>query len=373
MDERLNLPSGSGAEIWMNCPAQPAFVKDLPGVVEEIEETTLSGIRIHDALRTGSTLELSEDETETYKLAVKNEESLLAQWCQDKGITTFNEGPRESRCYLHDAKCGLVTSGQLDRHWIAPPYLLIEDYKSQYCWNLIPSHKNKQLRIYAVLGWQEYDGIEHVRVALNKPKIKASPLDCTDYDRHDLEFSLQSILLDLWRTKQPDAQFNPGPWCNWCAGKAYCRAAGAYNLLPSVIARNGTVSVEEAVNTLSPDDLAKIWEGAAVRNKIEDAVKKRLKAMPDEQLAALGIERGKPKNLDPIVDVKGAFDIIKAMGVAEERIWTTLGMSKTELVKVLRNSLDMSAEKASKWKWIKESLAECIEKKQSEAALVKIK
>src|SRR6266850_6310399 len=103
MSDRLNLPSASGAEIWMTCAAQPQFVKDLPEIPEEeADETTLAGIRIHRALCYENPLELSEQDSDTYKLALKNQESLLQQWQQDKGIEHAREGPREERFYFHD-------------------------------------------------------------------------------------------------------------------------------------------------------------------------------------------------------------------------------------------------------------------------------
>jgi hypothetical protein len=370
--ERLNLPSASGAEIWMNCPAQPNFVKTLPPLPEEQEETTLSGQRIHEALRTESTTGLSGEEVATYELAIKNQNSLLEQWKLEKGITLIKEGVREERCYLRGSNGEVITSGQLDRHWIAAPYLLIEDLKSQYCWHLSPSHLNKQLRTYAVLAWMEYDGIggqpiNEVRVALNKPKVRSSSIDCTDYSRNDLEMSKRQILFELWETQQPDAQFRPGPWCDWCAGKAYCKSAGAYSLLPASIADNAV----EMVNQLSHEDLRRIFEYSGTVVKILDATKKRLKALSEPELAELGLMFGKAKTLRPITNPASAWGFLAMAGIPAEQLWRAVKIGNSELAAVVQESLKLSSKKAAE-DWIRTKLANFITEQKAERPLEKI-
>lgn len=370
--ERLNLPSASGAEIWMNCPAQPEFVKSIPATVEEVDDLTLSGQKIHEALRTENPTGLSDEESETYQLALKNQESLVSQWKAHKKISDAREGDREERCYLRDQSGNIITSGQLDRHWIAPPYLLVEDFKSQYCWHLSPSHLNKQLRIYAVLAWLEYDGvngqqINEVRVALNKPKVHSSPLDCTDYSRTDLEMSKQQILFELWETKQPDAKFRPGAWCNWCAGKAYCKSAGAYSLLPSSIASNAV----EMVERLSPQDLYRIYDYSGMVVKIIDAVKKRLKTFSEPELAELGLMFGKPKTLRPITNVAEACRYLVSNGVPESKVWSALKMSNGEIETVVQESLGLKSKREAQ-SWVRTNLAAWITEQQTDKPLEKI-
>jgi hypothetical protein len=303
-------------------------------------------------------------------LAIKNQELLVSAWKQHKNISTVREGPREERCYLRGKDGNIITSGQLDRHWIAPPYLLIEDLKSQYCWNLSPSHVNKQLRIYAVLAWLEYDGengpINEVRVALNKPKVHLSPLDCTDYSRHDLEMSHQQILFEIWETRQPDAQFRPGPWCDWCAGKAHCKSAGAYSLLPSVIASNAV----DMVDQLTLEDLRRIYDCSNTVIKIIDATKKRLKALPDGELAELGLALGEPRINRPITNAASAWSFLAMAGMPTEKLWRSVSLSKTTLTEIVAEQLGLTKKAAEAW--IKDKLAPFITPQPCEKPLVKI-
>ena len=368
--ERLNLPSASGAEIWMNCPAQPEFVKSLPATIEEPDDATLSGQKIHEALRTQSTVGLSDDESATYELALKNQELLVSQWKQDKNISEVKEGPREERCYFRDPSGSVITSGQIDRHWIAPPYLLIEDLKSQYCWRLSPSHLNKQLRIYAVLAWLEHDGvngpINGVRVALNKPKVRSSSLDCTDYSRRDLEMSKQQILFELWETKQPDAQFRPGPWCDWCSGKAHCKSAGAYSMLPSSMASNAV----EMVQQLTPEDLLRIYDSSTTIVKIIDAVKKRLKTFPLGDLADLGLKLGKPRINNPITDPMRCWSFLAMAGIPTEKLWPAVGISRGTLTEIVQAHFTLTKKDAEVW--IKDKLTPFVTPTPTEKPLEKI-
>lgn len=378
-DERLNLPSASGAEIWMNCPAQPDFVKSLPPVIEQPDEVTLSGQRIHEALRTESAEGLSADEVPTYELAIKNQESLIEFWKAHKNLSSITEGPREERFFLRDQSGTLITSGAIDRHWVSGSHLLIQDLKSQFCWNLTPSHLNKQLRIYAVLAWLEYDGqegrkIETVRVALNKPRLKSSPLDCTDYTRHDLEMSYRQILFELWETKQPDAQFRPGSWCRWCAGKAHCQSAKAYCLLPSVQTNTSEgithTKAAELVESLNLQDCLKVWQGITSRHNIEDAITARLKSLPLGELAELGLTFGEPRINGPITDPKGAYGFLTELGIPPHRMWAAIDLSKTKLTEIVQQSLSLT-KKASE-QWIKDKLTPFMTEKPCERPLVKI-
>src|SRR5215467_11164260 len=110
-DERFNLPSASGAEIWMNCPAQPAFIKSIQiSDNEEQDESTLSGKKIHEALRIESSESLSSDESDTYELEIKNQDDLITQWMRHKGISAIKEGMREERFYLRDQNGEILTS-----------------------------------------------------------------------------------------------------------------------------------------------------------------------------------------------------------------------------------------------------------------------
>ena len=103
---------------------------------------------------------------------------------------------------------------------------------------------------------------------------------------------------------------------------------------------------------------------------MEEAVK-RLKAMPDEELNKLGLERGKGRRMDPIVDVPGLIAFLKEKGWTEKEIHGCLAASKTKLAEVIGLREGLAPKYATMR--VGEDFAPFIEKKESEAPLKLIK
>lgn len=334
------------------------------------------GTRIHSAWQTGNIDALAEDENEDYTTGIRHMDDVIAAWGRDNGLNMLQELPRETRLWLNDeATQQPIFSGQMDRWYRSGTHLLIIDGKSGWGTYVPPSQRAWQLRGYAVLAWSEYRDVTKIRVAFVKPKIHAEPTDWTDYELIDLQNSLAAILFQLWYFNQPEAPIVPGPQCRWCKAKPHCAQAASWSMLPSVIARAASPSpqdIEAAVNALVPADLVKVWQTSTVIQKIQEAVKARLKSFSDEDLTALGIERGKAKITRSIDAVEAAFRYMKdTVNVPESALFDALKFSNSELAKVLRREVGMSAEGAPAW--IRETLKQWVTESESEAPLQLLK
>lgn len=378
-DERGGRISASDNAGWA-CPAKKRFVDslppDAPKSTPEDEEEALSGTLIHEAFETGNTLRLSEEQGEVLKNGIGFLQQLVDGWMRDYGLAACNEGPREERIwYHHPQTMEPMTSARLDRFYLSVmgDAALICDMKSGWVKKLQPSPRSTQLRVQAVCLWREYQGIKRIRVAYVKPRLKVGAEDYTDYTEIDLEAAERWMLTHLWHSDQPDAPFVAGPHCNYCPGKAYCKMAGAYSLLPSVMAANAIdkKDIIAAVDRMVPADLKRLWQSKSIVTKILDAVDTRLKGMTDEERTAIGLRVGKGRNLDPIVKVREAFAFLLESGFSEEELWSCLSMSKTDVAKLARKEKSLSSEEMAK-RWVAQSLYDFIEPRIAQGAIEEI-
>lgn len=383
-EERLDLPSASGFEITVQCPGSVRLKRSLPEDAfrqkdEDEDEWAQAGTRIHAAFETGNTLELSPEESETYRKGVENEKAIVEKWMRDKNLSDCEEGPREMRVWLHDPLNfpELLGSVKLDRHYINRKRgcVLCSDLKSGFNPNLPPSPRSWQLRFAAVALFKEEYGswMKEARVGYCKAQSKVTASDFCDYTLQDLEYSWQAIQFHLYESTQPDAQLRAGPHCNWCPCKAYCIMAGAYSMLPVEIAKEDQVAGtnwESAVQCMSPQNLVKIWEMSSVAGKIIDAVKRRIKSMSLEEIAGMGLEFGKGRRLDPISDTVGAFKMLSEHFAVED-ILKCAKISKTTLTELVASEQSKGKEEAGRW--IDSKLDPYITRCTSEAPIKRIK
>lgn len=384
--ERLDLPSASGFEIVAACPGSVNLRKSLPlestAKKEEEDEWAASGTRIHGAFETGNTLELDKDEAEIYRQGVAYEEQIVEKWMEEKKLGDCEEGPREMRVYVHNPLKfpEILGSVKIDRHYIGLPrsrgLVLVTDLKSGFNPNLPPSPHSWQLRFAATAIWKEEygDWMKEARVGYCKAQQKCTVNDYCDYQESDLNYAWQSIQFHLWQSTQHDAPLHPGPHCRWCPCKAHCVQAGAYSLMPSVIAKavseNPIMTPDMVVEHMQPSDLLKIYENSTIIGKIIDAVKSRLKSMPAEALAALGLELGKGRKLDPIANVSEAARFLVGHFSGED-IAKCMSLSKGKLSELV--ILEKSLSKEAAGKWIDTNLDPWIARCFSEPPLRKIK
>lgn len=382
-DPRQNLPSASSFHADVACPGRRNLIATLPKVEMPPDPDAERGSKIHRAWQSGNTLELDEAELADYTSGVTHIDDVIQTWMQDKELVRMQELPREERLWLNDeVTMAGIMSGQLDRWYMgwneaAEVFLAIIDGKSGFGTYVPASQRSWQLRVYCCLAWKE-TGCINIRAAFVKPKMKADATDWTDYDETALRNSYTSILFHLWESQQPEAHRNPGVHCRYCpaAQSGYCPQAGAWSMLPSVQAGNITpdkgFDYEAFVSALDPADLVKIISGMTVRHHIEDACKSRLKKLPAEELASLGLKLGKPTILRPIVNTRSAFLKLRdEVKVDEDKLFTALSFSNKDLGDVLRREVGVSAKGVSQY--IRETLADFIQESPCEAPLKELK
>jgi hypothetical protein len=338
------------------------------------------GTKLHAAWENDSTEGLLDDEVDDlvddFIKGKKYCESAIAQWATDNRIPVFQEAAREQRFWLHNpSDLTPALSGQIDRYFLAGRHALLLDYKSGWTPNLSKSDENWQLRVYAVLLWKEHPELERIRVGFVKPKDRYENADYTDYDVSDLEHSEREIHHILWKTKQPDAIRSAGTHCNWCIAKAYCVEAASMSLLPTVMA--GVVTdrkawtPEEIAAKLSPEDLSAIHSLAGTIVKNLEAVKLRLKSIPETHLAEMGWMLADGRKTDTIIETKSAFDHIKGeMQISDKELWNAMSFGKADLILAIQRDTGVSKEKAAGY--VSQIVSKYGETKQSEKALKRL-
>lgn len=370
-DDRLHLPSASGASTWMRCSGQPQMVRSLPPRDEAIESSpeATRGTRLHRALEIRNTMDLADEiEVAAYNQALKNQETALAQWQSELGLEVITEGERELRLWLwsQDGSEPIV-SGKMDTHWIEvgtrTPCVAIQDFKSGSGVGAGDAASNPQLQVLAVLAKYEYNA-RHVRVLLNKFESFGRQLDHVDYDEAALAQAEYMVRFHLWQTTQPNAPRTPGPQCWYCAAAGLCPENAAFTLLPTV----ATKGILEQVDSLSPQDLKKLWEVDSQIRKTLDRVSYRLAALPAETLSELGLYLGEPRETEKFVDVAGAKERLQSFGLAETDILSCADLGKGKLVKLIRRDLALSSD-AKAEQWLARNLSEFIESKPGARSL----
>ena len=376
-DNRLGKPSASSFSLDALCPGRQQLLNELGDIPEPVDEDAERGTMLHEAWRLAGTVgvpfEDSED-TDIYERGlnlVHEATQAWTLWLQNG--PPIKEGPREERFYLRDDKGEVIASGQADRHYICEDNVLVIDFKSLWCRSLVPAELNWQARLLAVLVAREYDA-KHVRFAFLKAMMGNA--DIVDYNQDDLKRAEWSINQVLWESRQNGAQRRPGPHCRRCKAVSGCPEAAAWQMLPSVQAKaNGegiTPAVAaELVQHVSLLDCAKIHTSSTARHNIENAVKARLKALPEPDLAELGLMFGKAKVLRPITHTQAAFEFLLSWGVPADKLWRVTTMSNGELAKVVQQALGLKSQKEAQ-SWIRTKLAPWITELECDKPLEQI-
>lgn len=383
-DVRGGLPSASSFARDIQCPGNRQLIARIPARELELMRSPAdaadasSGTAIHHARELLSDVHLDEEQQQVYAQGIEMERVLVERWMQDMNISLVEEvqeGAREQRYWLHSADLVPLASGQLDVHYLAPPFAAIWDWKAGFA-NAVPSSAHSaQLRLQALLLWQSRPEIQHIRVGYVRAKLKAevSVNDFTDYTLPDLQYALAKTEFQLWETKQPGAPRHPGAECRYCPAKAWCKEAGAWSLLPSVdMEPSGKVSAlppdaAEMVSRLTPADLVKLWRNKPLVEKVLEEAVKRLKGLDDKALMDLGLERTAGRRLDPIVNVEGAFDFLLSKGWDKATIFKCMSISKGDVGEQI--GLREGIAKRYQSQRVAEDLAEFIEKKNAEPGL----
>ena len=372
-DEREGLPSASNSPLW-NCAGQRNLMEACGNPKSESTADSTRGDRIHAAFETGNTLMLDEEQAETYQQGVKFMDMLLDSWTKQNDLAAYIEGPREERMWFRDEALTPLASAKLDRHYLSGIHGLVVDLKSGWVPNLIPSPRSTQLRLQMACLKDEYPELEHIRVAFAKAKLTHGYNDYCDYGPDDIKHAQEWVRQHLWQIRQPDAPRTPGRHCDYCPVQGWCVEAGAYSLMPSVIAdqsmRLPIIDPVMAVSQMTLDDLFKIWQSSGLITKIMTAVKNRLKALPDSELAMLGIRKAKGRDNYAVVDIEAAIAILGDgnAGWSSQTIYSCMEFSNTKLAEEARRQIGFTNDEHAT-KWVREKLASTMIKTTSEAPL----
>jgi hypothetical protein len=375
-DPRLGLPSASSFSIDALCPGRQQLLSELGDMPEVVDEDADRGTRLHKSWQLEDpTSGLDAEDTEIYERGLKLVEQVKAQWVlwlQDQGLA-IREGVREERFYLHNSNGEVAASGQADRHYIAGDFALCIDFKSLWNRNLAPAEINKQAQLLSVLVAREY-GASHCRFAFLKAMFNKA--DIVDYTAQDLERAQYSIQQVLWESRQNGAQRRAGAHCRHCKAAAGCPEAASFMLLPTSQLRlsGGGLTptmATELVDKASLSDCVKVWETSTSRHNIENAIKARLKALPEPELAELGLMFGKAKTLRPITNPASAWSFLAVAGIPAKQLWGAVKIGNSELAAVVQESLKLSSKKAAE-DWIRTELANFITEQKTERPLEKI-
>jgi hypothetical protein len=376
MDERLGLPSASSFYADALCPGRQNLIAALRLEQPEVDESSADpiaarGTKIHKAFETDMVFDLTPDELVAYQNGLKLKEQLLREWIQDFGITTYEEGPREARFWLHHPdNLSPLLSGQLDVHYLSrfSGHMLVIDYKTSTGRSAAPANRNWQGRIQALLGAKEYDGIKHVRFALIKPEAFGRQIDTVDFTAFTLDQIERSVYQVLWNSQQPDAPTIAGDHCRYCPAKAQCKAALTWAMQPIpylevVPQSNGSLTkkdVTEIVNRAPVEALREVFAKRSVLKYIMDAVAARLAALPEDEQYRLELKLNLGRSADYIRDTKAAYDALLAAGFSESDLFECLSFRKADLVRLYqrwRNCRDAEAEA-----WYESQMDEFIER-----------
>ena len=225
-DERRGVPSASGMDRLMNCPA--SFEMERLAPRDEGNEDAASGTRIHAVLAGFAGIEtLSTAERETCEMCDKQALEIAEQWADHEIVTTIEEqrlGLTALGSVLTvtpESKAQFVFTGQADLIIIKGDSAAVLDYKTGRGDTPV-AQDNPQLAALAVLVWKRYK-VSSVRVAIVQPW--AGKPTVADYSTNALVLAegwLQESLMRAATATPDDAK--AGDWCKWCKAKAMCPA-----------------------------------------------------------------------------------------------------------------------------------------------------
>lgn len=310
-DEREGLPSASGAHRFVNCAASHRL-QSLAPPEESTDPLAAEGTIIHEALETEDGTELTLNQSEIVKKLEEIDRLGYQQWREDFPIKDKGTAIREERFFIYGPNGEKTGSSKPDRVYIIGDHALADDFKSGYK-QVEDASRSWQGRAQAISIWQNNPELTHVRISFSQFRLRKFYTSC-DYGLSDLEYALQEWNLAGWRSKQPDATTNPGWWCTGCRARGFCKAHASMSLLPSAMVQNGKIVDKAdailAAMSLSVEDLKAIYDRRTIIEDVLEAVKRRMKALPDETLKELGYRKMAGAKFISKVDINALFQLL---------------------------------------------------------------
>lgn len=315
-DPRKGKPSASSFHRLVHCAgslgAEAAIIEQSPS-----SETAQSGTRIHDAVAKNDLDELGIKEEQVADRLAQMNQAALEQWQTD--FTVSNPKIiREKRFWIKNLKSGdEIVSGKPDFVAIAGDGLLVIDDKSGFK-AVTHAAGNWQLRVLLVALDQAFGPFTRARASIAQHRL-GSIFNACDYQRSDIDQAYAEILFYCQRAKNPNAERVPGQHCFYCRAKAVCAEHAAWAMMPMVRAKVLDVpkkgEIELRVAQLPVEALAFIESRRTAANNLFSAVTARLKAMSEEQLAAVGLELKPSGSLRSIPDTIALWQVLVKSGL----------------------------------------------------------
>lgn len=365
-NERLGKISASGMERFVNCAGSFQAEQGMPEL--PAADVTAAGTRIHSALETGDMEGMEETEADIAKRIMAMDKSAVADFCRDQGIESVPLRHAEERLWIrHRATLELLASAQLDIYYVHNDVALIIDGKSGFK-KATAADKNWQLLTQAIALRHDSPAVKTFFVAIAASRLGSS-FDIAQYSAEDIDAGERELHHAIWKSKQPNPQRNPGTWCQYCRANGHCAEAAAYSsivLFEMKLKDWNKLGIIEAVQQMTPAQLAHVFVRSKIAGMIFDNVEARLKIMSPEDLAKIGL------GLKPGAERRTVTSLV----AAREKLSTVL--SSSELDECLTLSVTNAQKAIGKKKQLKaevaktftnELLGEVLETKQNKPSL----
>lgn len=310
-DGRQGLPSASGAPRIVHCAGSVAAEALCPG--DEQTEVALQGTVIHLALETGKEEGLEVNAGDVVQNLKKIEIDAIEAWQKEFGIEDYKL-IREERFWIRDANLDMVMSAKPDATAIGKgrdgrTYALVLDFKSGFL-DTEPATQNWQVKTQAVAVRHEFPDVDVIRAAIIQHRF-GSKYDPVDFEWADIDQTWAELKFYLHLSKQPDAPRVPGSWCRYCRARGACPQAGAVALLPQVaIPANEEEDAVAMVALLNVHQLESIRSRKPLIVAILDAVNDRMKQLPAEELALVGLQLVPSNPTRTLPNVQAVYELL---------------------------------------------------------------
>ena len=307
-DERDGLPSASGMDRYVHCPGAWAACRSAPP--SPGGKLAVQGTRIHDAIKDDTEEDLEVDEAVIKANLQKLEVNALTQWTEDNAVDPIPSPLlREERLYFRAAKTlEPIATAKLDVAYLGNSSALNINYKTGF--KIASDARGSwQLRTEMLCLWHTYQQLTHVRVAFAQSRL-GDRYDYCDYDLRDIKHSEAELRHVLWKITLPGQPRNPGPWCAYCPAAATCPQASAYVLVVGLI-----VPLAGGVSGLTPEGQKLVWAQKGAVTAIFKSIEASLKALSDEDLAAIGMKREPNSDTRFVTDPQKLFELLYTNGL----------------------------------------------------------
>ncbi len=232
------------------------------------------------------------------------------------------------------------------------------------------------MRVAAICIRQNFPDVENIRVAIVQHRFKSNFNAC-NYSPSELDYAERELLFTNWRNQQPDAPRSAGTHCRYCRAAAVCGEYAVYSQMPAAIARLGLDFAKKdiiaRVQELSHADLAYIQSRSTAANNLFEAVKARLKSLPEAELNANGLTLGKPSKVAEVKKVDGArelmVDSMKLVTKEEFDEHVSLTLGKLEKIAVPRLAKRNDTNQKVAKEQLRQALVNCITFSEKAASL----